>query len=528
MADAVRRLRQPFLDFVAEIGIAERGALDWWATTMSWKVWSASDLFLLVAYLQVGERLAVDAVDRGAALTIVVEDPWLLAQLASQLRGRPVRVDTAPLWRHKVTCATLGLLRRLSWLRVTLHARRCQRRASATVPPPSPGDVAMYSVPLDRCIQPNGTWRDPFLADLDLVLQAQGWNVRRFSPPETVGFESAVAERHTYFHPLIAYASNRAIARSLAAWWAPRGSWPSVAGLNVARLAEREWWTDVARANWCRYRLFLECARAFFGAHAWACAVYPLENHPWEKMLVAAAREAGVRTVAVQHSTLSLNYLSYFLGRGEAEVMPVADAILASGEYARGVLADGGYPPGRVVLTGSLRYQHLAPAAAVGPATDVLVALPIDRPMAEHLIAALGAAFPDGGAANGVRFHVRAHPSTPVDLQVLGLQAERSTGDLAEAFRRCGSVIFVGTTLGPEAAASGLRALRFRPELLIDVDVAEAVGDALPSCSDADVRAALLALVAGPPPSIDREALLRMLFAPVDTGALTSVFGRTS
>lgn len=528
VADAVRELRQPFLDFVADIGVAERGRLAWWGTTLSWKVWSASDLFLLTVYLRVAERLVTDAIDRGTPLRVVVEDPWLLRQLAAHLRGRPVSIDAMPLWRLKVTAGTMGLLRRLSWLLVTLGARRRQHRASASNPAATSGDVAIYSMPLDRCLMANGAWRDPFLADLDAFLRADGFAVRRFSPPESVGFESEIAERHAYFHPWLLRARAGAIVRSLVAWWSPRGPWPTVGGLDVRFLAAREWWTDVARANWCRYRLFLECARAFFASASWSWAVYPFENHPWEKMLVAAAREHGVRTVAVQHSTLSVNYLAYFLGRGEAEVMPVADAILASGEYARRVMDGGGYPAGRVVLAGSLRYQHLASVATIGPASDVLVALPIDRPMAEHLIAALGEAFPDGGRANGVRFHVRAHPSTPVDLHALGLEAGRSTGDLGEAFRQCGSAIFVGTTLGPEAAACGLRALRFRPELLVDVDVAEAVGDALPSCSEGNLRAAVLDLVAAPPPAIDRAALLTMLFAPVDVGALKSVFGRTS
>ena len=71
-------LRQPFLDIVSEIGQNQPTQIGWWSSTFSWRVWGASDLFLLVCYLGLAKAVTQEATAEGTGLLVVVEDPWLL------------------------------------------------------------------------------------------------------------------------------------------------------------------------------------------------------------------------------------------------------------------------------------------------------------------------------------------------------------------------------------------------------------------------------------------------------------------
>ena len=74
-------LRQPFLDFVSEVGRNQTNQVGWWSSTFSWKVWGASDLFLLVCYLGLARAVTQEAAANGTRLLMVVEDSWLMRQL---------------------------------------------------------------------------------------------------------------------------------------------------------------------------------------------------------------------------------------------------------------------------------------------------------------------------------------------------------------------------------------------------------------------------------------------------------------
>ena len=530
-------LRQPFLDFIADVGRQQADPVLWWSTTFSWKVWGASDFFLLLCYLRVARDLIDEAAAGGAGLTIVIEDPWLVAQLGRGADPAAVQVTPRPVlaWL-KLTAAGFGLARRAAWLIQTLTGWIRQRRAwPASEPIATPrATAAIYTYPMDRCLRDAGGWADALLPGFDDILKRTGHEAIYFSTPERVGFEQAIGERARFFRPLILFASAGAVVRSLVAFWPPhRGGFAEIAGMDVNDLARREWWTDLSRAAWCRNRMFFECARRMLRVGRFEWLVFPYESQPWEKLLVLAARERDVKCAGIQHSTLGANYLSFFLGRDEAQHAPLPDVVLTSGKSAHAALTDGGYPPGRVVMTGSVRYQHLsvghqsaAPAAA--PAAHVLVGLPIDRPMAEHLLAALGAAFPDGGRADGLQFFVKCHPMTAIDPVQCGLSAEVISGTFEQALEACGTVVFTGSTTGPEAAARGRAVLRYRPELLIDVDVSGAVSATMPVCSDDDLREQLLRLVADRQPrAVPGPDLLESLFAAVDWDALYRVFQRS-
>ena len=495
------KLRQPFLDFVTDVGRNQTNQVGWWSSTFSWKVWGASDLFLLVCYLDLARKVSQEAMASGTRLLLVVEDSWLLRQLEENRAGKSaVFFNHGGNLRRKIILGVmLGLVKRVGWLFKVLRHYGRQRKAwnGRRTSTPTRDSVAIYSYPMSRCLRENNGWQDPFLPNLDQFTKDMGYEVVRFSPPEASGFESEIAARHEYFQPLILFASIGVLWQSLTAFWWPR--WPktlSIAGTPIRRLVEREWSLELSRSSLCIYRLFYECLRRMISVGGWKWVVYPYENQPWEKMISLCAKERGVRTVGVQHSTLSIYYMSYFLGAGESSDMPLPDQILTSGPYPHRLLAEGGNPTERLKMCGSIRYNHLTkqidkqPVAPFEPTpiSEILVALPIDIHMARHLLAAIRSAFPNGGREEGLRFHIKAHPTCPISEDDVGFPSVEAPTNIGEVFKICGLVVFIGSTVGPEAVALGKKVLRYRPELLLDVDPSEFLGDSIPTCNDTNMH----------------------------------------
>ena len=536
---SAERLREPFLDFVSEIGDLQSDPITWWSTSFSWKNWGASDLFLLVCYLDVVEGVVEEAIASDNPVLVVIEDPWLRRQVRANFEGRAeVRFGSNErLWWERLRALFVGGVKRKAW---SIDAAWRLGKQWVVWKGPTPDHarpaVGIYSIPMARCLEENAGWRDPFLPGLDKLLETAGFDVFRFAPPESRGFEHDLAARSSYFRPLILEATLPAIVRSSLVFWLPR--WPAqmrVAHLWVDQLALREWWQEMGGTSLCAYRLYDECFRRMLRESNCEWVVYPYENQPWEKLTALRSKQAGVRTAGVQHNALSRFYMSYFLGDGDSDTMPLPDFVFSSGPYPHRVLSEGGVPDERLLMTGSLRYDHIARGLATpddrtlvgdAPGEDVLVVLPIDTAMSDHLLAAISAGFRREGGVGDLRFHIKPHPTRRIDVDSVGFPAVVAPDDIVESFRRCGTVLFVGTNVGPEAVGLGRPAVRYRPRLLLNVDPAEAFGDMIPSCDDTNVIERLKELAIGPRSSrSDQLSEITVdVFAPLDHELLKDVF----
>jgi len=503
-------LRKPFLDFVAQVGSCQKDLLSWWSSRFSWKMWTASDLFLLTVYLSLAENWIKEARNNRQSLLLVVEDPWLLRQLRENQTGAKSSVNflgVKSLRWEKLEAVFAGTARRAKWLCKTLRDCWNQWRVwpKRRLESPQEPSTALFSVPMAGSFQAGREWRDPHLPQAHHWLTEAGFRVFRFSLLDYSGYERELAQRADYFHPLILWATPAGIWRSLKTCWRPR--WPEqmeVAGLNVRRLAEREAWLEAGRASLSGYRLFYECLRNRLAKGNWHWLVFFYENQPWEKLAVLCAHERGIRVAGIQTTILSPESLPYLLGKGEESVMPLPDVICTSGPYAYRLLSEWGNPSHRLKPCGALRYPGLAEEATSNgngalrrvSRSEILVVLPIYPPMAEHLLRALEGAFPDGGASESLRFHIRPHPLCPISPSQVRIPAQilsSQFGNIQEALQRYGLVLFVGSTVGFEAIHLGRPALRYRPDVLPDID--SVYGPAVPVCNDTDLQQKLLQLV---------------------------------
>ncbi len=558
LTQAMSALRQPFLDLIASIGAEQTDPLGWWSSRFSWKMWTTSDLFLLICCLCVARDLACETRKSGGSLVIVVEDRWLLRQIQEILAAGPELAGSpgAPQVRGRIGLAGektrlvfLGAARRARWLWTTLRNHWRQRALwprEGWAAPERPA-AAICSYPLRSSMTGRNGWEDHHLPGLDRLLSEEGWRVMRFTPPDCPGFEKDLAARASSFRPLVLFATPRRVWRSLLALWRPR--WPAdpkVGELSVGWLLRREWWLDVGRSSFCGFRLFYETLDALLSRGSWGPVIFSYENQPWEKLTVLAARRHGASTCGIQTAILSPDYLPYALGKEEETRIPLPDSVLTSGPYARRVLAEGGMPSERLQICGAIRYQALVKAATnlksvpgtisgTVPGTAlrsrVLVVLPIHPPVCEDLLEAIRRAFPDGGKADGLELTVRPHPLYAAGAARLRFPARvlpSSFRDIGEALADCGLVLFAGSTVGFEAMAQGVPALRYRPETTLDVDL-DVYGDAVPLCGERDLREALLGLIRRGPPlgweERTRERVLQ-LFAPFNARGVREAFGR--
>jgi len=519
--EEARRLKGPFLELTARLGKGADAA-SWWAGTLPGKAWDASDLFLLCCYLGVSWRLAAG----GGSLTVVVEDPWLLCQLEEALAGSPsARVD-APrtLVPMRLQPLLLGLARRLKWASRTAWGRLRQEACWRGRPGgPRMEGVLIYSHLTARSLQGEEGWEDPFLPGLDKELSEDGVPSARLVYSDSTGFEPQLARRKAAVLPAILWASWGGFFDALAALPPSLPPRADLSGLPVGRLLEREWWHDFSRAGRCAYRLFLDCVRALLAEGRFRAVVMPWEAQPQERMLVLAAKAAGVRSVGYQHTTVPEFQLPFFSTEREYLESPLPDVLLTSGEQPARVLREAGFPAGRLKVGGTRRYAHLlkdgAPPA-LPPNGNVLVVLPIDPFHARHLTAALERAYPRG--LPGGEFLLRPHPSGPEDVRRTRLRARLAEGPMSEALAACGVVVFTGSTAGLDALAAGRPVLRYRPERLLDVEPTDMFPDGeIPTASDADLRERLEGLRKAPPEGAP-EALrsrLRQVFSRLDRAA---------
>jgi hypothetical protein len=480
-----RELRQPFLDFVVAVGEEQQDRLGWFSSSFAWKDPDASDLFLLICYLKLLESLATDP--KSESLLVLIEDRWLYAQSLLSLSGPRGDVDfgSAPrLWPTKVLSLMRGLAGRAIWmLRIireyvsnARHRRRYDRRGKH--------DTWMYSLPHPRCFDGQTRWNDPFFGKLDAILGEAGYSVGRLIPPDALGFASEIAQRAGYVYPIILELSAGRLVTSLMAVWRARlKSVPRVDGLDVSQLALREWWMDFGRALWCQHRLLYECALQAMKAHHPTTLIFPYENQPWEKMLVSAAREVGVRSIGYQHSTVPRFLLSYFFGRNEAASLPLPDVILTTGRQQARLLIEGGTPAARTAVAGSLRYQHVHRAEGLSGVSQrgetatkrVLVVTSHDLSLTSSLLRAIESAFPDHGQASGLSLFYKPHPTLQAVRQTAASWMTSVTGDLTPQLSAFDVVVTAATTVGLEAFFLGIPVIKYRADVLIDLDPMDAL-----------------------------------------------------
>ena len=194
----------------------------------------------------------------------------------------------------------------------------------------------------------------------------------------------------------------------------------------------------------------------------------PYENRSWEKMLLKGFTQDGnpVNTVGYHHAALSPAHTNMFLGKDEAEVLPLPNKIVMTGEITKAILEkNGNYPEHMLEVGCSLRRgrdvgtTHLRNKA--GKITNVLVALARSD---DEYIDTLN--FLDEALSGDASYQIgiRPHPDVSLDrslaqLPDLRLRFERMGASLESNFDWADVVVYVSSTVGLQAVSIGLPAV---------------------------------------------------------------------
>jgi hypothetical protein len=142
------------------------------------------------------------------------------------------------------------------------------------------------------------------------------------------------------------------------------------------------------------------------------------------------------------------------------------------------------------------RYAGAKPMPQLQGHLSILVALSVEADLVQHLLRALRQAFPDGGLNHGIDFMIKPHPMCPVDPTTFRWPATFVEGKFEEALQRCVAVLYSGSGTGMEALAMGRVVLRYRSELLLNIDHSDLVSsESIIDCGDKNLREKVLSLL---------------------------------
>lgn len=536
IGDAVTRvateMKQPFLDWIADIGRSHNNQVNWWASSLASSNPLASDLFLLVCYTRlVQEWLHPDR--EGPLRLVVVEDPWLALTIRRHLARHPGATwygrtlgaclqDTVS-WLVRIPRVAGAVL--LFAIRSFLTVKRVFRHVANGFDGAPQGLTLIYTWIEPRSFSTPGTLTDRWTGRLKELLSRQGACVKRLTPvnlqpsllPQlySVADQCIVTPQYLTVFQIIRAVFGRCRLRHLSRI-------AQCHGWDYRFLLYREQLREWGQADFGYYRLGYVAMRELARCHGHRVQtiIYPFENQPWEKLLCLAWRAGAphVKLVGYQHAWVPSLLLPYSLATGQSEYAPLPDLIVANSAFNLARLTEGGYPASKLLNGGAFGYEYLYAASrraagsgtsSAGPgrtARTVVVTFPISRPHAGSLFAALVSEFRQPLLIGGelVEFVLKCHPALPVerlsqDPVRLPPWMTLSHAPLGQLLPSAALLLYVAPTSSWwEAKLHGVPVLKYRTDL-VDIDAGASVeGMQVQRCVHETLRTSIEALLRQP------------------------------
>lgn len=436
----------------------------------------------------------VEAARGGGTHLAVVEDAPLGRALVGLCRANGVTARwegprTGWRWMPKAGRAHAGFLLRWFAQRMSLRGRGPSPRALAG------RDLLLMSW-ADGSPRGDAAKRDRFLGDLPAWLHASGIGFAWLYNPATwlrsVGAIAGTLGSASDAEPAALVgqflglgALFRAYARLLAFPFAAARQ-PILAGIDVSRLVRlavaREW----ASPRLVSAALYADLARALARARLTPRAVvFPYENQPWEKAMLAGFRRLlpMTRMIGVQHAPLAPRYLSAHPTPRQWKDGTAPDLILTVGSEFRERLIALGAPAERVVAGGALRYAGMLARLPLGaprePEAPKLVLATCSMQFDDSFELAHKAAVATADVP-GVRLAVNFHPMVDAEFRAaIRRRLEEHVdcrhvdfvgGGAAEWLTKADLLLYTSSSTAFEAAAAGVPVVHVASDIALDLD----------------------------------------------------------
>jgi len=462
LAETAERLRTPYLDWIAELGVAN-DSFAWWSSQLAAKnVYTF--LFQRLCALGVAMELLRDdllVVCSSAALVEAVADATRAAGLDATVRRGGADRD------RRVRDAGFGVLN-------ALPRRRAAQPHAASASP----DTLLVTWVDGRSFDDAGTYVDPHLGPLGNLLRDRGHEVAllaRILPSapyeEIAGLLTTSAERVYLPEAFLTTADRRHCWREARAFNPVIPEDGHVGGVPAARLArELVAHHRISHAEAMSYDpLMAHLAESGLRPDR---MVFPWEGHAWETATIAAVRRHLPETEVIAYDNLNFSRfaLSLYPGSAELELRPLPDRVVTNGPTFARVLEAQGFPPQRIRVGCALRHAHLSAPdggehGATGGERIVLAAGSIDAAQTIEMVEVAHEAFGDD-------LLVKLHPISDVDRIRAAVASPVTYADrpIDELLLRSRAMIYTYSVVPYEALAAGVPPIHFVSQTLLDLD----------------------------------------------------------
>lgn len=516
---AANMLREPFLDYVADIGRLQKKPFIWWTGSFASKSPFQTDFFLLLCYRALVEGLSRE-VSIEQCLIVFIEDSWLYEQLREEKKedGNFQFHGKKYLLRSKIDSLLIGFIARCA-LFLYLIMFKTLLRALYTCFALSRGREAkkgmtglLVFVEARAFKKDKMTFEDVYLGAAGRFLKEEGVPVLHVPYLKfSWRYMLRVARNKEPFWPLIFDLSVYRMLESLLLYWkfecAPAQR--AIKEFRVDYLLQREFWKELRSVSANQMAMYYFAFNRFF-ARVRSCAfVYVFENQPFEKMICLAAKNSpGVKLIGYNHSFTGWHDLGHFLGRDEKDFMPLPHRIMTLGSYILKMFHEHGrYPDGILRNGGAWRYAYLweenrDEKSSVHNGTSrppaVLVVAPIEPNLSRILLLELKRAFLHSG--DTISFLIKCHPLMPFSALGISMGDDPKFKIVYEAIDKLApladAVIYTASTVGAEVFVKGKKVIRFVPESYILVDPLEGLPEHLYfTCYEGNCRETILKAV---------------------------------
>jgi hypothetical protein len=390
----------------------------WWASRVSERNNLISPLFLYCCYLDIWQQ---HAKTHQGVIYIIGEDWALLESIGKSAAVNGFSVE----WMKKksVLCHRAQI-----WFKAGGRIGKFLLR-SVMAKLAGPGHsldktnkkhILIHTYVDEACFKTGGVFSDRYFPGLAQWLEKKGhsvvtipvlFNITRSYKSAWQWFRQS---QHQFLNPYSLYQLSDYMFVLRESWRQrkmPEGS-VMLGEMDVSGLfaAEKERYLFGCMDSLLYYRLARRIGQAGIEA---ARLIEVFENMIDEKMLISGFRQYSPLTqiTGFQHGPLLPQLLCSFISYREAQIAPLPDKVICSGQLCYDVYKRDGFPLERLAVGPALRYQHLwdrTPAlSAERPVGDILIVMPLMENDAVELLSKVLEAFKEELT---LKIFVKPHP----------------------------------------------------------------------------------------------------------------------
>ena len=512
--DFSRQLRQPFIEWVSELGKPFGNSLDWWMTPLAGRVVMQTPIFLYLCYVSI-LKCILEKQHEADTLVAVCEDWFLLWTLEAMLRQEGYPASRIRGWRICFVVSSIrGVIRFCgSWLvnlwmylLAWIAAFRTFELREQHDPDVFKKQVIIHTCIDDACFSDDGAFHDRYFTELPAWLESHGCEVTIL--PWLCNIQQSVFSVYRWFRQsrqrfiipedylrLSDYVKG--IRQIVRMGWVLRGS-HTFAGHSVSPLIHRECIENVSAGS-LRFLLNQPALERWLESGN-RCDVFidMFENMYYERPHLLALQKLSCDTLTVgyQHATIPDELVGYSVTEDEWDSGIFPKRIVTTGPAASQILIQQGFPRANVVDGPALRYSYLLarPLTVISERQELsddpsmLVVLPLDLSGSVELIMRLlacRAILKEAGWSVLLKIHpMMLHETLMRTIGVSELPGgwQWVTGAMNDFLQRVAVVLGTGTGALLDAAIYGVPVICLGRELGFAYNPLERWGDQYPTC----------------------------------------------